>query len=74
MAFETNGTVLDALGFASRINNLFSILFVFITANCKLIKPTTFNLCAINLVQFLTFSIVDVEREMDGKQQAESPE
>jgi len=24
MAFETNGTVLEALGFASRINNLFS--------------------------------------------------
>jgi len=70
MAFETNGTVLEALGFASRINNL----FVFNTANCRLIKPTTFNLCAINLVQFLTFSIVDVEREMDGKQQAESPE
>ena len=74
MVFETNGTVLDALGFASRINNLFSLLVVFITANCKLIKPTTFNLCAINLVQFLTFSIVDFEREMDGKQQAESPE
>ena len=74
MAFETNGTVLDALGFASRINNLFSLLFVFITANCKLIKPTTFNLCAINLVQFFTLANVDDEREMEGKQQAESPE
>jgi len=41
---------------------------------CKLIKPTTFNICAIDLVQLLTFSIVDVEREMDGKQHAESPE
>jgi len=27
MVFETNGTVLDALGFASRINNLFSLIF-----------------------------------------------
>ena len=74
MAFETNGTVLDALGFASRINNFFSLLLVFVTANCKLIKPTTFYLCAINLVHFLTFSIVDVESEIEGKQQAESPE
>ena len=59
MAFETNGIVLDALGFASRINNLFSLLFVLTTANCKLIKQTTFNLCEINLVQLLTFSILD---------------
>ena len=74
MAFETNGTVLDALGFASRINNSFCSLLRFLTANCKLIKPTTFNLLAINFVQFYTVSRVDFEREMDGKQQAESPE
>jgi len=75
----TGATIVDmdffeALGFASRINNLFSLLFKFVTANCKLINPTTFSLLAINFVQFFTLSRVDVEREMDGKQQAESPE
>ena len=74
IAFETNGTVLDALGFASRINNLFSSLFKLVAANCKLIKPITFSLFAIYLVQVFTLFIVDGEREIGGKQQAESPE
>ena len=32
------------------------LLFKFVTANCKLIKPTTFSLLAINLVQVFTVS------------------
>ena len=74
IAFETNGTVLEALGLASRINNFFSLLFKFVTANCKFIKPTTFSFLAINLVHFFTVSKVVVEREMEGKQHAESTE
>ena len=74
IALDTKGIVLEALGLASKINNSFPSLFKFLTANCKLIKPTTFNLFAINFVHFFTVSIVFWDKEIEGKQQAESPE
>ena len=74
IALETNGTVLDALGFASRMYTLEFSLSKRLTANCKLINPITLSLLAINFVHSFTTFLVSSDNEIDGRQHAESPE
>ena len=64
-----NGTVLDALGLASIINTLSSLI-----ANCILIKPTVFRAKAIFFVWSLICFTVNSPRLNTGRVAFESPE